>query len=83
VARGATSPVRTLTLVGRYGPGSYAAISGSMVIWVVIASSIAPVMAGLLFDTFGGYGQLLVVVGVTSLAAAACFAALARYSPLA
>ncbi|HLZ73170.1 MAG TPA: MFS transporter [Dehalococcoidia bacterium] len=67
---GAVTPARAALVAEFYGPDSYGSISGVLAFFLTGARAIAPVGAGILYDTTGSYTALLWLLTAASTAAA-------------
>ncbi len=69
VSNGALTLARAGLLAERYGSRNYGAISGLMTLWVGLAVSLAPLLAGVLHTRFGGYPGVVALLLACSLLA--------------
>jgi MFS family permease len=69
-SRGAVTLVRPSFVAEIYGRERYGTISGALAGFVMTATALAPIGAGVAYDLFGGYGPLLWTFSVLSALAA-------------
>ena len=67
---GTISPLRASTNAEHFGRQAYGAITAAQGIPAAVFAGAGPLLAGLLFDAFGGYGLAFAVVGAAFLLAA-------------
>ncbi len=73
-SRGATTLLRSLLVVGLYGPARFASIAGIITSFVTVAQAAAPVGVGAAYDATGGYSQVWWALVAVSVLAVGCVA---------
>jgi hypothetical protein len=81
-AKGCMTLVRPALVAELYGRTHYASIAGVLAFAATLAQAAAPVGAGVAFDAFGGYEQILWgLVAISALAAVALLPARSAPAP--